>query len=102
MGTAGLYHYPSTILEANTSTTEAFLLFEANHNVTQQTVAGVINRFDGREQMAFFLDCGNWSETSTYLNHAWLQWGTRGLYQGFRRVHLGTQGKLAFGRLQLC
>jgi hypothetical protein len=91
MGTVGLFHYPATIPEVNTSTTEAFLMFQSNQNYTDQTVGGVINRFDGREQMAIFMDAGNWSETTSYLNHAWVQWGTRGLYQGYRRVYLSTQ-----------
>lgn len=96
MGTAGLYHYPASILDANSSTTEAFVMFQPNQNVTKQTVAGVINRFDGREQMAMFMNTGNWSSTCTYLSHAWIQWGTRGLYQGYRRINLGTQGEINF------
>lgn len=43
--------------------------------------------------MAFFMEVGNWSTTSTYFNHAWVQWGYRGLVQGFRRVNLGSQGE---------
>lgn len=61
---------------------------------TDATVAGVINKFDtGREQMVFFLAVGEWSTTSTYLGHAWVNWGYRGTYQGYRRIYLGTQGK---------
>lgn len=76
-------------------------MFAPNNNITTQSVAGVINRFDNREQMAYFLDSGNWSETSAYLNHAWVQWGTRGLYQGYRRAHLGTQGEIDV-QISLC
>ena len=89
----GLYHYPAFILDANISTTTAFANFQPSQNVANTTVAGVINRFDSREQMAFFVETGNWSVTSAYLNHAWVQWGTRQMYQGLRRIYLGTQGK---------
>lgn len=57
-------------------------------------MAGVINHFDdGRDQMAVFVAPGNWSTTTAYLNHAWVQWGYRGLYQGFRRVYLSSQSE---------
>lgn len=57
-----------------------------------RTTAAVINTNDGREQMAFFLGWGaDWSPTSSYLQHTWIAWMTRGLYVGFRRVYLSTQ-----------
>jgi len=33
----------------------------------------------------------DWSQTSTFLSHAWIHWMTRGIYLGFRRVYLSTQ-----------
>lgn len=94
LGTVGLYHYTTNILEANSSTTIPFINFQANSVVNSTTVAGVINLMDTREQMAFFVDVGNWSTTSTVLGHMWVQWGYRGLYQGYRRIHVQTQGML--------
>src|ERR1700749_3418602 len=59
--------------------------------------------------MAFFLGWGtDWSSTSTFLQHAWIHWMTRGLCKsftlfnvedfltdcldaGFRRLYLSTQ-----------
>jgi hypothetical protein len=42
--------------------------------------------------MAFFLGWAtDWSPTSSYLQHAWITWLTRGLYAGYRRINLNTQ-----------
>jgi hypothetical protein len=42
--------------------------------------------------MAWFLPWATqWSQTSTFLSHAWVHWMTRGLYMGFRRVYFSTQ-----------
>lgn len=92
LNTSGLYHYPTTV--SNESTTTAFIEFSPHPDFPDSSVAGVINKLeDGREQMAFFMDAGNFSTASTLTNHAWVQWGYRGLYQGYRRLNLGTQGK---------
>lgn len=91
LSSLSLYHYPANI--TNTSTTEAYFTFKGNEEFPQESVGGVINKFeDGREQMASFISMGNWSMTCTYLGHAWVQWGYRGLYQGYRRVYMQTQG----------
>ncbi|KAK4994365.1 hypothetical protein LTR66_005590 [Elasticomyces elasticus] len=90
MDTTGLFHRPSVVI--NDTTTTAFFEFGTSTNYTNVTTAGVINAFpDGREQMAFFIEGGNFSETSTVLNHMWIQWAYRGLYPGFRRINLQTQ-----------
>ncbi|KAL3441770.1 extracellular serine-rich protein [Aspergillus insuetus] len=90
VSTKGLWHYPAVI--ANSSTTKAIATFGANQLFKNETVAAVINNFDGREQMAFFIAFDpTWSATSTYLQHAWITWITRGLYAGYRRVNLNTQ-----------
>ncbi|TPR08683.1 OPT oligopeptide transporter family protein [Aspergillus niger] len=66
--------------------------FAANSDSGSETTAAVINNFNGREQMAFFISFDTtWSATSTYLQHAWIPWLTRGLYAGYRRVNLNTQ-----------
>jgi len=33
----------------------------------------------------------SWSPASSFLQHAYINWMTRGLHSGYRRVHLGTQ-----------
>ncbi|KKY22648.1 putative extracellular serine-rich [Phaeomoniella chlamydospora] len=92
LSTEGLFHCPANILSENASTTTAFLQFQPTDYYPNVSVAGVINRLDtGREQMAMFMSSGNWSTTATYCNHIWVQWGYRGLYQGRRRLFLGTQ-----------
>ncbi|RAL02971.1 putative extracellular serine-rich protein [Aspergillus ibericus CBS 121593] len=89
VSTSGLWHYPATI--TNTTTTKEIARFAAN-GTGSETTAAVINNFNGREQMAFFISFDTaWSATSTYLQHAWITWLTRGLYAGYRRVNLNTQ-----------
>jgi hypothetical protein len=42
--------------------------------------------------MVWFLPFAlDWSASSSYLQHAWINWITRGLYVGFRRSYLNTQ-----------
>ncbi|KAL4810197.1 hypothetical protein BDV18DRAFT_54425 [Aspergillus unguis] len=90
VSTQGLWHYPATI--SNSSTTKAIANFAAGGSITDETVAAVINNFEGRQQMVFFIGFDTvWSQTSTFLQHAWITWITRGLHAGHRRVNLNTQ-----------
>ncbi|KGO69938.1 hypothetical protein PITC_046330 [Penicillium italicum] len=90
VSTSGLWHYPATI--SNTTSTKQVASFAPTTGFTTESVAGVINDFDGRQQMAFFIGFDTtWSATSNYLQHAWITWITRGLYAGYRRVNLNTQ-----------
>lgn len=90
VSTEGLWHYPATI--SNTTSTKQIASFAANSAFTTNSTAAVINNFDGRQQMAFFIGFDTtWSATSNYLQHAWITWITRGLYAGYRRVNLNTQ-----------
>lgn len=90
VSTEGLWHYPATI--SNTTTTKEIASFAANSVTTDKTTAAVINNFDGRQQMVFFIGFDTtWSATSNYLQHAWITWITRGLYAGHRRVNFNTQ-----------
>lgn len=90
VSTTGLWHYPASVND--TATTKEIARFAANGNYGSETTAAVINNFNGRQQMAFFLSFDTtWSATSNYLQHAWINWLTRGLYAGHRRVNLNTQ-----------
>ncbi|KAJ5088905.1 hypothetical protein N7456_012521 [Penicillium angulare] len=90
VSTEGLWHYSASIL--NTSNTKEIASFAANSVVTTDSTAAVINNFDGREQMVFFISLDpSWSSTSAYLQHAWITWMTRGLHAGWRRVNINTQ-----------
>lgn len=90
MSTQGLYHYPATITNNSIATTIAE--FGPSGIFTEDTTAAVINNIGGREQMVWFISwASDWSPTSTYLDHAWITWMTRGLYSGFRRVYFSTQ-----------
>ncbi|KAF2800213.1 hypothetical protein K505DRAFT_355893 [Melanomma pulvis-pyrius CBS 109.77] len=87
MSTSNISKYPAKITNA-TLTTEI-----AQFGGTSKTTAGVINRFPaGREQQVWFMPFPtDFSTASNLLSHAWIQWLTRGLYLGYRRVYLNTQ-----------
>jgi len=90
LSTLGLYHYPATI--TNSSIAWAFASFAPTTGFTSTTVAGVINQIGARQQMVFFTSFAtDWSATSNFLQHAWIHWVTRGVYQGYRRINFGTQ-----------
>ncbi|KAL4926989.1 putative extracellular serine-rich protein [Aspergillus undulatus] len=90
VSTQGLWHYPASI--SDTATTKAIASFGAGGGDTGETTAAVINNFDGRQQLVFFIGFDTvWSDTSNFLQHAWITWITRGLHAGYRRVNLNTQ-----------
>ncbi|KAL4789729.1 hypothetical protein BDV19DRAFT_19822 [Aspergillus venezuelensis] len=90
VSTQGLWHYPATI--SDTATTKGIAAFAAGGGTTGETTAAVINNFSGRQQMVFFIGFDTvWSQTSNYLQHAWITWITRGLHAGYRRINLNTQ-----------
>ncbi|KAL3459329.1 hypothetical protein BJX64DRAFT_291306 [Aspergillus heterothallicus] len=90
VSTKGLWHYPAMIVNSNT--TKAIAVFASSQEFVNETTAAVINNFNGRKQMAFFISFDTtWSATSSYLQHAWITWITRGVYAGYRRVNLNTQ-----------
>ncbi|KAL4882775.1 hypothetical protein BJY04DRAFT_186004 [Aspergillus karnatakaensis] len=90
VSTQGLWHYPSTITD--TATTKEIARFGPGGGVTSDSTAAVINNFDGRQQLVYFIGFDTvWSQTSNYLQHAWITWITRGLHAGHRRVNLNTQ-----------
>ncbi|KAI8800588.1 hypothetical protein BJ742DRAFT_764017 [Cladochytrium replicatum] len=81
-------HYPASIVNATKAIPIAH--FSTNELFPQDTVAAaIIQHDDGRQQMAFYMAFGSWSQTSLLLCHMWFNWGTRGVYQGVRRLHLG-------------
>ncbi|KAJ6263087.1 hypothetical protein Dda_1646 [Drechslerella dactyloides] len=89
---AGLWHNPAKITDTNSTQTTEFLQFSPNSEFADTTTGGVINTYPGgRSQMVFFVAFATWSATSTYLNHIWIHWATRGVYNGYRRARLSTQ-----------
>ncbi|KAH8672355.1 hypothetical protein BGZ61DRAFT_362432, partial [Ilyonectria robusta] len=90
MATDGLYHVPATITD--TATTKAVAMFGIATGFTSESVAAVINNFSGREQFVWFMSWApDWSETSSFLQHAHIHWMTRGVFLGKRKVHLSCQ-----------
>jgi len=78
--------YHSRIKITNTKTTKPFLYYDDDGK--QGAVAATIAKYDdGREVMSFFFELGTWHQSSSVINHLWLTWGTRSLFNGFRRVY---------------
>jgi hypothetical protein len=73
LSTVGLWHYPATITDFNT--TSSFITFGTNQLYSTNSVAGVIQNLSGREQMVFFLTGATWSATTNYLGQIWYRWG---------------------------
>jgi len=79
-----IYHLRVKIL--NSSTTKP--LFYYSDNGKKGAVAATVSKYnDGREVMSFFFGFGSWHQSSVIVNHIWLTWGFRNLYNGFRRVY---------------
>ncbi|KAG9251734.1 uncharacterized protein F5Z01DRAFT_264410 [Emericellopsis atlantica] len=90
VSTTGLYHYPATITDPDT--TWEIAKFGPGGAQTGDTTAGVINNFGGREQLVWFISWAtDWSATSNFLQHAHIHWMTRGLFLGKRKIHLNPQ-----------
>ncbi|POR39131.1 Uncharacterized protein TPAR_00683 [Tolypocladium paradoxum] len=88
--TQGLWHYPATITQANT--TWEFASFEPAGSFQTKTTAAVINSLEGRQQMVWFISWApDWSATSNYLQHAYIHWMTRSVFSGKRKTHLSAQ-----------
>lgn len=88
--TSGLWHYPATI--TNSSIATQIATFDPAGSFTTTTTAAVINNIGGRQQMVWFMGWAtDWSQTSNYLQHAYIHWMTRGLFVGKRKVYLSTQ-----------
>jgi len=80
----GIYHTRVKIVDS--SIAKPFLYYSDNGN--KGGVAAIISKYpNGREKMSFFFGFGDWSQSSLFLNHLWLTWGTRSLFNGFRRVY---------------
>lgn len=88
--TQGLWHYPAEITDA--ATTWEVAKFGPGGDFSGDTVAAVINNFDGREQFVYFIGWAtDWSITSNFLQHAHIHWMTRGLFVGKRKTFLNCQ-----------
>lgn len=88
--TSGLWHYPARITDPET--TKEIAKFGPGGPYDDDTTAGVINNFNGREQLVWFTGWATeWSATSNYLQHAHIHWMTRGLFLGKRKIHLSAQ-----------
>jgi len=79
-----IYHSRVKILD--TEHTKPLLYY--SDNGSKGAVASTITTYpNGREVLRFFFGFGSWSQSSLVLNHIWLTWGTRSLFNGFRRVY---------------
>ncbi|KHN93826.1 uncharacterized protein MAM_08305 [Metarhizium album ARSEF 1941] len=90
LSTRGLWHHPTTI--TNTKTTKEVASFEPAAGYPSKTTAAVIHSVSGREQMVWFISWAPaWSQTSAFLQHAYIHWITRSLFVGKRQTYLNVQ-----------
>ncbi|ORX46921.1 hypothetical protein BCR36DRAFT_296583 [Piromyces finnis] len=81
--------YHTRIKITDESIVKPFLYYDDNGS--KGAVAATISTFpDGREKMSFYFGFGSWSQSSIILNHLWLVWGTRNIFNGFRRVYFSA------------
>ncbi|ORX56605.1 hypothetical protein BCR36DRAFT_280357 [Piromyces finnis] len=79
------YHTPVTITNPDIATPVFY--FEACEKIKERTVGAIYAKLeDGRERLSFFLPTASWSLDTIVLNHLWIHWGTRSIYNGIRRV----------------
>ncbi|KAK0751245.1 hypothetical protein B0T18DRAFT_478288 [Schizothecium vesticola] len=92
VSTEGLWHYPAVITNSTIAHSIASFAPDSSGTLTGITTAAIINNFNGRQQMVWFLGWAtDWSQTSNYLQHAHIHWMTRGLFLGRRKTYLNTQ-----------
>ena len=90
VSTVGLWHYPAVITDS--SSTWEIAKFGPGAQFDSDATAAIINKNGDREQMVWFTSVAAiWNMPTNYIQHAWINWITRGLYQGFRRVYFNTQ-----------
>ncbi|KAF2268322.1 hypothetical protein CC78DRAFT_576331 [Lojkania enalia] len=81
---ANIFHNPAEI--TNSSIAWEIARFSGSGT------AAVINQIGTRQQMVWFMPFAlDWAPSSNILQHAWINWITRGLYLGFRRTYFSTQ-----------
>jgi hypothetical protein len=75
-----LWHYPAKITQSFWTAEVAQFAPSSDGSFATNSTAAVINTINGREQMVFFISWAtDWSETSNFLQHAYITWMTRGL-----------------------
>lgn len=87
----GSYQNPARIVDPTLATPVA--LFEnQSTNGIEKPVAATISRYtNGREQLNFYFAQSPYLSASFYNNVLWVNWLTRGVYQGRRRIYLNLQ-----------
>ncbi|KAM3424841.1 hypothetical protein BST61_g6820 [Cercospora zeina] len=92
MSTQAIWHYPARITDPKTTWEIARFGSSSDGTFSGDSTAAVINDFDGRQQMVFFTGwASEWAATSTFLQHAYIYWMTRGLFVGARKIYLSAQ-----------
>ncbi|KAK4460743.1 hypothetical protein QBC42DRAFT_180254 [Cladorrhinum samala] len=90
--TAGLWHYPAVITNSTIAQTVATFAPDSAGTFTTTTTAAIINTFGRRQQMVWFIGWAtDWSQTSNFLQHAYIHFLTRGVFVGKRKVYLSPQ-----------
>eukprot|EP00128_Syssomonas_multiformis_P011258 Colp12_sorted_trinity150504_noHs@18884 len=94
--TEDLWHYPTRIV--NDSMVTPVLTFDADApDYPEASTAAAVATFpDGRQHFMIFFAQTSFSLTSIITSHLWLQFVTKGLYVGNRKVLLNTQVEHVF------
>jgi len=80
VSTQGLWHYPAVVTNATIARSIASFAPDAAGEVSTTTTAAIINNFNGRQQMVWFMGWAtDWSQSCNFLQHAYIHWMTRGL-----------------------
>lgn len=86
------YHYPAKIIPSANKIQPFAYFKKINESDAQKPLAGVIVTYpDEREELHFFFAQSKYSTTSVALTPVWINWLTRGIYIGKRRMHLNIQ-----------
>lgn len=82
-----IWFYPTQVKDANKAVPFLFFEYEGKKNV-----GSIIATFpDKRKQMHFFFSQDQNSLASILISSLWINWLTKGVYQGKRRIHFNIQ-----------
>ncbi len=84
------WYYFAKIKDLKSST--PFVFYNRKERPSDENVAGVIVSYpNDRQQMHFFFSQNIWNRGSKILSNIWINWITKGLYIGKRRMYLNPQ-----------
>jgi hypothetical protein len=86
---SGVYGYPTILAPSSTAqavATPAMMMTWVNWTDTPYICAAFLKYTDGRRHMEYYIDQATWSFFSIVSSPLWVNWVTRGIYSGARRI----------------